>query len=258
MSDVFSAQTRLAIAIDFGTANCSASWTYYRPESSACLLKDDFDIKGIHNVFFHGQTDRYMKTEFAWSQSLQKWILGNRIDSQIGKRNLREEDRITHVKLALDPCKHTEKIRNRIQDQVDALPAEAGIMSIDALVVKFLSLFYAEITTKLADHISLDKLQVETVIAIPAAWDLSLAHKMKMLAEKAGFRNVRPPVYEPDAAALYSRFDRSRLFDHAPASLADCEASFIIVDVGGGTAVGFWTQIYHTLAYIIECGNIYD
>ena len=231
--------------LDFGTTFSSIAHALIDHASTCSEVKHGrFDIGLINEVLFEGS--KQAKTELAWAPhpSPGHWIWGEAVGREIKSQQIQESDRIALFKLGLDKSEDTQPIRSRIHEQLQALPRESGVQTLDDLIRTYLRLLFNHAMAKIRDCYGkaygqdiLDIIKIESVVCVPAMWIHHVNQRMRDIAISAGIPNVEI-VSEPEAAALFMQYDGPRFYGPLNSAITSFKQPFIVLDVGGGTAVG--------------------
>ena len=239
-----SASSSLMVGLDFGTTFSSVAHALI-DHASACseIRNDRFDIGLINEIRLNGS--KQPKTELAWvpHPSPGRWIWGEDVGRKIKSQQIQESDRTGLFKLGLDESEETHSIRSRIHDQINRLPPETGVRRLDDLIRTYLKLLFDNAIAKMHDCYGraynqniLDIVKIESVVCVPAMWICHVNQRMKDIAMSAGFPTVEI-ISEPEAAALFIRYDSPRFNSTLKSDITSFKGPFIVLDVGGGTAV---------------------
>lgn len=239
------ASNRMIISLDFGTVNSKAAYTTVDATTAVNQLKQNsFDLQVIGDIDFDNQPT--MPTIMAYHQG--EWSFGNRVNSLISASSLPASKKISLMKLGLAEAAYTKETNSRLDRQLKELPDVIGVKTRQDLVVIFLREFHQQVRAKISSAFGMKDIwkthKVETLLTIPACWKLEMIGMMKAAAQVAGLENVKL-ISEPEAAAMYFMYSRQvaagPLVPAGPLGrpLAASSEPFVLLDVGGGTAVRF-------------------
>lgn len=228
---------RLIVSIDFGTVYSKAAWMTVETDTFQDeLRRDQFNTHSIHDIRFHD--DSGLPTEMAYHRD--RWHYGSDVNALIENYEIPVSSRIKLFKLGLAEATHTRKITARLDKQIKSLPRDSGVTDRLSLVTVFLREFARQVRQRIFDVYGtenvLESYDVETLLTIPACWKPDMVVKMKTAAKEAGLQRVKL-VSEPEAAAMWIKYNQPG--SHGPLDDTHAESSkpFLLLDVGGGTAV---------------------
>ena len=255
MSENRGPRPSLMIGFDFGTTYSSAIHTLVqRCNALAALKTGQFDTSRITEVLFDGTS--HVKSELAWHPKHKQWIWGNEVETRIRSRQILESDCFRFLKLGLDGSKHTGDIRTKLAEQIHRLPQECNVKCVDDLITIYLQRLFTYAKDKirycyerLEGRDIFDVVDVECVVCVPAMWRYRMNLRMKAAAYRAGIPHPEI-VSEPEAAAMFIRYDEPRRLSQLSSSFGRSNAPFLVLDVGGGTAVSLIAKISETHIYL--------
>lgn len=200
----------MKIAFDFGTKFAAAAYALVEPRGSIDI--GEYPTNDLHSITFpsskHGI--HQVRTQLAWFKGDGRFLWGHEVDNAIDQRDITASDRIDLLKLALDNRDETtEQERMRIKTRLDRLANECGNISIEDLISCFLGNLYNYTLKKIGEARSYDigESKIESILSVPASWDLEQREKMIEAANRAGM-SCPILISEPEAAAIFCLHER--------------------------------------------------
>ena len=189
----------LWIGIDFGTTYSAVAYSLrVRTPATATVLP------ALFPVYFN--RERQTKSQIAWNNSRKAFAWGPEVDTALRRHEIHQKDCIQMLKIGLWKTEVTQSIRDVQQSQIDRIPKEQKISSIEDLIEVFLRRLFDHVKTfisaekRLFSEDIFEKSKVKCSISTPAIWTAKMCEVMIKAAARAGIPNA-DIVSEPEAAA---------------------------------------------------------
>ncbi len=197
--------TTLVLSFDIGTTFAAAAYALVRNGESIEIGK--YTTDNLQSITFEGNDYglHQVRVQLACSEAKESFLWGHEVDMAIEQGDITESDRIDLLKLALDYRNETIQERQKIQTQLDRLANGRGALSGTVLISVFLKCLYDYTLKKIEGAIieeNFSKLRIESILCVPAIWDLKQRTEMIEAAKKAGMSRPKL-IFEPEAAAIF-------------------------------------------------------
>ncbi|KAG7006032.1 hypothetical protein G7Y79_00016g040170 [Physcia stellaris] len=203
---------KLIVGIDFGTANSSVAYFIDKRtahQRAIGLALGEVFISDLKSIDFDREPQ--IASQLAYDSKEEEWIWGSAVDELVEQREIMESDRIQMFKLCLENSSLAKSTRERVEGQLDRLPALAweklghpDMPWPERLVSLYLKMLWHDSRERMrSSGVILEDYEVDCYIGVPKLWSPDLNQRMINAAIQAGLPTTLSLIHEPEAAAIF-------------------------------------------------------